>query len=334
MFELHGRKGLEVQKPISLGLIGVGRHGKRYLHHLLSEDTGGTLVAISRKNHAEGLHLAAEHPLRFYPNYRDLLADRTIQAVLIVTPPSLNFSIASEAIKHGKAVLIEKPLALNSTDGHQIIDAANKARIPLMTAHTLRYEPAIRTLQDIGSSLGTWKYLSCTMRFENHPSSSSQEQAWQHHGSLMEFGIHLLDLVHFLTQDTIRTVSAHIPPPFPQKAEEQAFITLTTHGGLPCYLDISRVSQGRVTRAEIIGSNGQALADWTTGLVQKYSQENQKTDILCPPSPTLVALLKDFVLAIRTGGPMPITGEDGLRAVELAEACYQAAKTGQLVHLS
>ena len=90
-------------KPILLGLIGVGRHGYRYLHHLLSVETGGKLIAFSRRNMEEGIRLATENSLRFYPNYRDLLADSAIQAVLIVTPPSLNLPIALEAIQQGKA---------------------------------------------------------------------------------------------------------------------------------------------------------------------------------------------------------------------------------------
>ncbi len=95
-------------QPIPIGLIGVGRHGSRYLHHLLTMETGGKLVAICRRNMEEGLRLATECSLRFYPDYHDLIADSAIQAVLIVTPPSLNLPIALEAIQHGKAVFSSK----------------------------------------------------------------------------------------------------------------------------------------------------------------------------------------------------------------------------------
>ena len=320
-------------KPIPIGLIGVGRHGSRYLQHLLSVETGGELIAISRRNTAEGIRLATEFSLRFYPNYHDLLADSALQAVLIVTPPSLNLPIALEAIHHGKAVLLEKPLALNQTQGRQIVEAATKANIPFMTAQTLRYEPAIRQLQGIASSLGQWQYLVCTMRFETRPPSSEKNTSWNNYGALMEFGIHLLDLVRVLTQDEVRWVSADIDRPDFQNPEHRAYIKLVTRRGLPCYLDISRVSQGRVTRAEIIGAEGQAIADWTNGIVRRISRGNETTDFPCPPSATLVDLLRDFCQAIRTGSPMPITAEDGLRAVELADACYQSAQTGNPVFL-
>ncbi|MBA3964201.1 MAG: hypothetical protein H0X47_00185 [Nitrospirales bacterium] len=150
----------------------------------------------------------------------------------------------------------------------------------------------------------------------------------------MEFGIHLLDLVRVLTQDEVHSVSADIARPAAQDPELRAFIKLVTRRGLPCYLDISRVSQGRVTRAEIIGSKGQALADWTTNIVRKISGRNEIFDYPCPPSATLIEVLRDFCQAIQTGSPMPVTAEDGLRAVELADACYRSAQTGKPVFLN
>ena len=150
----------------------------------------------------------------------------------------------------------------------------------------------------------------------------------------MEFGVHLLDLVRVLTQDEVHSVSADIDRPAVQDPEHRAFIKLITRRGLPCYLDISRVSQGRVTRAEIMGSQGQALADWTTNTLQKISRGNEISHYPCASSATLVQVLRDFCQAIRSGSPMPITAEDGLRAVELADACYRSAQIGKPVFLN
>lgn len=147
-----------------------------------------------------------------------------------------------------------------------------------MIAQTLRYEPAIRQLQVIASSLDQWQYLVCTMRFESRPALPEKNASWSNYGALMEFGIHLLDLVRVLTQDEVHSVSADIDRPGAQDPELRAFIKLVTRRGLPCYLDISRVSQGRVTRAEIMGAKGQAFADWTTNIVRKISGRNEILD--------------------------------------------------------
>ena len=83
-----------------------------------------------------------------------------------------------------------------------------------------------------------------------------------------------------------------------------------------------------------MGTTGRVQADWTSGVVQTFKQETLTSQLILPPTPTIVMMLKDFFHAIRKGKPVPITGEDGLRAVELADACYQAEKSQQPISLS
>lgn len=298
----------------------------------MEEVTGGKLVAISRQQAAKGRQQAAHHGIQFFPDYRDLVADPAIQAVLVVTPPALNAPIALEAIKHGKAILLEKPLALNSREGRHIVEAANQAGIPLMTGHTLRYEPVIQKIQDIGSSLGPWQSLSGTMHLEERPEANRVQGTG--HGVLLEFGIHLLDWVRMMMPGEPLTVSANLTRSSPHAPETRAEVTLTTPSGLSCQLDIARVSQGRITHVEIMGTRGRVQADWTNGIVQIFKQETLISQDLLPAIPTIVTMLKDFFQALRKGKPVPITGEDGLRAVELADACYQAEKSQQPISLS
>jgi predicted dehydrogenase len=298
----------------------------------MEEVTGGKLVAISRQQAAKGRQQAAHHGIQFFPDYRDLVADPAIQAVLVVTPPALNAPIALEAIKHGKAILLEKPLALNSREGRHIVEAANQAGIPLMTGHTLRYEPVIQKIQDIGSSLGPWQSLSGTMHLEERPEANRVQGTG--HGVLLEFGIHLLDWVRVMMPGEPLTVSANLTRSSPHAPETRAEVTLTTPSGLSCQLDIARVSQGRITHVEIMGTRGRVQADWTNGIVQIFKQETLISQDLLPAIPTIVTMLKDFFQALRKGKPVPITGEDGLRAVELADACYQAEKSQQPISLS
>ena len=320
--------------PIPVGLIGVGRHGSRYLHHLLTDDTGGTLLAFSRNNEVEGQRLAHTHHLQFHPDWRDLLGNPSIQAVIVATPPALNLPIALEAIQAGKAVLMEKPLALTPPQAQHIVDSANHAKVPFMTAQTLRYEPAIQTLQALGPSLGDWQYLSCTMRVETRSELSGKREGWGHYGVLMEFGIHLLDLVRFLTRDEVVSISTNLKSLSYEDPECRVWGSLITKRGLSCSIDVSRVSQGRVTRAEIIGAQGQACADWTKHHVTLTQEGNKDTNYPCSKDPTLVPVLRDFFHALQTGTPMPITGEDGLQAVRIADACYQSAKFGHPVLLT
>jgi predicted dehydrogenase len=315
--------------PISVGLIGLGRHGNRYLRHLVEEETGGKLVAISRKHVAKGRQQALQYGIQFFPDYRNLVANPAIQAVLVVTPPSLNAPIALEAIKHRKAVLLEKPLTLDSTEGRQIVEAARQAGVPLMTGHTLRYEPVIRKIHEVGSTLGPWQSLTGTMHLEERPEARVQGTG---PGVLLDFGIHLLDWVRVMMPEEPLTVSANLSRFSPHAPETWAKVTLTTRLGLPFQLDIARVKTKRVTHIEIIGAKKRLLADWTNSMIQTFEQKTLTSQEILPTTPTIVQMLKDFFQALRTGHPVPITGEEGLRAVELAEACHQAANCRQPIH--
>lgn len=320
-------------KTTPVGLIGVGRHGSRYLSHLLTDKTGGSLLAISRRNSHEGQQIAEQHHLRFYQYWKDLLTDPFIKAVIVVTPPSLNFPIAMEAIQAGKAVLLEKPMTLHPLLAEQIVASAGRNGIQVMTAHTLRYEPAIQKLQELGSSLGEWQRLSCTMKFEAHTIQSGNREGWEHYGVLMEIGIHLLDLVRVLTRDEIGEVSMEMERETMNTPETRVWGSLTTRNGLTCSVDISGVSRGRISRAEIIGSKGQACADWANHHITCTDQTNKTTRFPCPQTPALIPLLRDFFRSIQTDTPLPITGVDGLQAVRIAEACYRSAQSGHPISL-
>jgi len=247
----------------------------------------------------------------------------------VVAPAALNSQIGLEAIAHRKAVLLEKPLALHWREGKNLVDAATQAGVPLMTGHTLRYERVIRKVRDMSSSLGPWQSLSGTMHLEERPEIPRSKET--DHGVLVEFGIHLLDWVRVMIPDEPLTVAATITRSSPHTPETHAHSTLTTRSGLSCRLDIARVRTKRVTHIEVFGPNRHVRGNWTSGLVQTIEQDTLLSQEFLPASSTIVLMLKDFFQALQTGQPVPISGEDGLRAVALAEACYQAATSRQSI---
>ena len=319
--------------PIGIGLIGLGRHGMRYARHLLEDIPQARLVAVCRRNEKEGLHFAKSHNLHFYRDFRDLIANPQVEAVLVVTAPSLTRSIALEAIGQEKPLLIEKPLAIHAADARQIVESASAHRIPLMTAQTLRYDASILKLKEVARRIGTWQYLSLTARMEHRKHSKEDIQAWDNRGVILEMGVHLFDLARFLTGEEIEEVYCELDTTGPQVPEDQAWIRLTTHSGLRCFLDISRVSTNRVTRAEIVGKEGQACANWSKSTVHLATHLSPQEGYHLPATHTLLSVLQDFSQAFKNHSPMPITGLDGQRAVELSDACYQSAAAGRPIKL-
>ena len=97
---------------------------------------------------------------------------------------------------------------------------------------------------------------------------------------------------------------------------------------------MARTAAGRTGRAEWLGARGLLTADWSDSTLTTVTTESSPLTRPVPPVPTVLSTLTAFLTAIRTSAPPPITGEDGFRAVELAEACYRsAAAAGQPVSL-
>jgi len=318
---------------MNVGLIGLGRHGTRYAQHLLDTDSPGRLVAICRRDTTKGQAFAQKSSLRFYQDYQSLIQDSEVEAIIVVAPPSLTLPIVLEAIQHGKPLLIEKPLAASESDARQIVQRASQASVPIMTAHTLRYDVTIAKLKEWAKDIGVWQYLSLTARLERRPHSQEESKAWNTRGALLEIGIHLLDLTRFLTGQEIREVHCETNKPTPQSPEGHAWGRLTTQSGIRCLFDVSRISDSRMTQIEIIGQTGQLRANWSTATLTRQKHRNAPETLQLSPTPTIPHVIKDFVQALDTGTAMPITAEDGLRAVEIAEACYQSAALNRAVSL-
>lgn len=317
---------------LGLGLIGLGRHGLRYARHLLDGIPNGDLVAICRRDTSKGQAFATEHGLRFYQDPNDLIADSNVQAILIVTPPAEAIPIALKAVHHNKPVLIEKPMGCTAMEAKQLLDASTQAQTPVMVGHTLRYEEAIQQLKTHGDKIGKWQYLVLTNRLVS-PIDSGAHRTSPHQGTLLEIGIHQLDLIWFLTQQNVVQVYCEMARLHPHGPDIRAWASLQTETGLSCLLDVSRQSKTRVTRAEIVGETGQLIADWSSNSLLQLNEDGSSTLIPLTPKPTIPQVISDFIQAIKQGTPMPISGHDGLRAVEIADACYESATKGNPVSL-
>jgi predicted dehydrogenase len=318
---------------LGIGLIGLGRHGMRYVRHLSDALPGARLVAVCRRDVERGRAVASQHGVKFFREYVDLIADPLVGAVVVATPPSLCLPICLAAVRAGKPMLIEKPLACTGADAREMARAAGAAGIPLMTAHTLRFDRAILALKSQLAAVGARRYLVLTNRVEPRPEVVRDPQDYGGRGVLLEIGIHLLDLIRFLTGEDVAEVRCELERPAPKAAELRALVSLRTTDGLPCIVDVSRMTGGRVSRAEWVGADGQLEADWVRHRLRTVSAGNVAAEQDVEDVPTVEEVLRAFVGALARGGPMPVTGLDGQRAVEIADACYESAESGRVVRL-
>jgi len=314
--------------PLGIGLIGVGRHGSRYVHHLLHDLPEVTLAALCRKRVGEGLASLPRTEIPVYGDYHSLIDDPMVEAVVVVTPPSLCPEICLAAVKAGKPILIEKPLAQTGREARAMVTAAEEAGLLLMTAQTMRFDSTILLLKDHLPEIGRLRYATFTSRIETKASAQALSPIPGQRGALLEFGIHLLDLVPFLTGEEVVDVRCELDQLPTVAPETMAIVQVQTTSGIRCVMDIARVVAGRVARTEWVGAGGQIAADWFHQRVTGVIGDNSPTEWVVQPEQTILATLRAFVHAIETRTQPPITGRDGCRAVEVADACYRSAEQG------
>jgi len=312
--------------PIGVGLIGVGRHGIRYARHILQDLPFASLRAVCRQHPHQGLDLPGAESVKVYGQARSLIHDPSVEVVIAVTPPVFSPEICRLAVQARKPLLVEKPLATSAADARAMVSAAWQAGVPLMTAQTLRFDATIQEMHRYRPYIGRSERLLLTSHIEARETDPRHTEGYGKRGALLEIGVHLLDLVRFLTGEEVREVCCtmnRLPPTAP---ETVVSARLTTQGGTVCIIDTARLPGERVGLAEWIGSEGRLLADWPHRRFCAVNGRDEHEEREFPQSQTVLATLVAFLQAVENRSPMPITGDDGYRAVEIAEACYRSAQ--------
>ena len=312
---------------IGVGLIGLGRHGMRYARHLVQDLPMVSLRAVCRRHPDQGCNLPEATSVAVYGEAEALIADPSVDVVVVVVPPVETLTICRLAVQAHKPLLIEKPLAVTEAEARMMVALAREANVPLMTAQTLRFDSAIREVQKLRHHIGRSERLSLVSHIETKPTAPNHAEGYGKRGALLEIGVHMLDLARYLTGAEGRAVRCSMDQVPPAAQETTASAQLTMQDGTVCDIEIARVTTARIGQATWIGSQGRLEVDWIHRRVHGTT-ETGPHNLEVPPSQTVLDTLKAFLQALREGTAMPIAGEDGWRAVQLAEACYRSAQAG------
>lgn len=147
--------------PIKVGVIGCGYWGPNLIRNFV-EIPSSEVLAVADLRQERLSHIKTCYPqIRVTEDYRDLFA-LGLDAVVVATPPPTHFSLARDCLRHGLHVLVEKPLALNSRHGEQLVELSEAGDLILMAGHTFEYNPAVRALKGIIDSgdLGQLYYIN------------------------------------------------------------------------------------------------------------------------------------------------------------------------------
>lgn len=312
--------------PLRIGLIGAGKHGLRYARHIVDDVPEATLVALCRRDRDEGPRAAGSLGCRWTDDFRRLIGDPEVDAVVTAVPPSLNVAIVEAAVGARKPLLLEKPLAASLAEARRIRDLVAAGGLPCMVAHTLRFNGVVRALRAHLDEIAPLQTMVLSQRFEPSALPWLDRRAEAGGGIALHTGVHSFDLLRHLTGDDVGEVWGMIDRRFTRETEDMFSLLFrmrdsSIHGAVSG----SRTTLGRNGLIELAGERGQLVGDHVHGVAYLLRGRERIEVAVEANVPTVRDVVRAFVAALRGGEPFPITVEDGLRAVAVADACYRSA---------
>ncbi len=310
-----------------IGIIGTGRHGSRYANHIVHDLDGLTLEAISRRS-SQGRIQAEEWACRLFTDWRELVAEPRVEAVIAVVPPALHPDIAQACAAAGKPLLLEKPLAVSVAAGRAIVALYRQHGLPLTVGQTLRYNTVVRSLRQRLPEIGRLYSVSVNQRIE--PSTLAWHSQPELAGAGVSFhtAVHVFDALRYITGLEIVRVCATVRREQNPCLEDSLAAVLEMEGGVIGTVDCSKVGHARSGRFEFVGGEGQLAGDQIYNTCERI----QGLDVqpLDPGRPvgTIVPLLEQWREFLAGRGRNPVAGEEGLAAVRCCQACLESARLG------
>jgi UDP-N-acetyl-2-amino-2-deoxyglucuronate dehydrogenase len=339
---------------IRFGLIGAGAISTQHLEAL--DAVPGAAIAAVASASADRAKAAAERSgVPWTTDVETLLARDDIDAVTISTPSGLHARQALAALRSGRHVLVEKPIALTNADARAVADEARQRGLVAATVSQRRFEPAVRAVRDAVSENALGRISMIVAEgFYYRPQSYYDSAAWRgtvelDGGVLMNQAIHVVDLLRWIG-GPVQTVVGHVATlGHRMEAEDTATVSLRFEtGALGAILATTCAATERPTELRIHGERGsirlvgETAAEWDVpGRSAPATQATEGADDATTASATwgtnavgYVRQYTDFIEAIRDRRPPAVTAEDGAAAVEVVLAAYASSRTGRAVQLS
>ncbi|HSX37593.1 MAG TPA: Gfo/Idh/MocA family oxidoreductase [Chlamydiales bacterium] len=200
-----------MRDPLKLGILGCGGFMVRRILPALKDMDAIRIVSIQNRNQAKAEAIARQFNIpRAVSRREDLLADPEVEAVHIASPNFLHEEDALACAAAGLPTLCEKPLSTSLESVDRMIEAFERRSIPFFVGHQMRFKPAIQKAKELllSGEFGTLLQLRAYYYSQTIPPNNWRLEKGNGGGALQEIGIHLVDLIHFISGEEITDVRA------------------------------------------------------------------------------------------------------------------------------
>lgn len=329
-----------------VAVIGVGAMGRHHAR-VYSEIPGVELVGVADVNLKQAEAITDRFGGKPYADYRKLLDEQEPDAVTVAVPTSDHRDVALEIVARGAHLLIEKPIAFSVLEGKEIIDAASNAGVVLMIGHIERFNPAVVALK---AQLGRGE-LGAVFQIDARRQGPFPERVVDV-GIVIDLAVHDLDVMRYVSGSEVVRVYAETEQRIHGTREDMLTGMVRLSDGVIGTLTINWLTPTKIRELYVTGERGMfrveyltqdlyfyenAIAgddEWDTIRVLRGVSEGRMIRHVITKKEPLRVEQEAFLAAVRGEAPVAVSGRDGLRALEIAQAIVTSGKEHRAISLS
>jgi len=325
---------------VRFGIVGFGLHAAKRLMPGFRLAKNCRVTALARRNIEQARESARQYdiPLAF-PSAAELAGSPQVDAVLVTTPNSLHLRDVLAAIDAGKAVLCEKPLAMNSAEAREMVEAARRKNVLLGVAQIFRFDESVNRFRErvAAGDIGKPLFARCEFSFladPSHPRKWLYDSSVAGAGPIFDIGVHCVDTLRYVLGDEVERVTATAGSDERSgTVESMAALVLEFSRGTIGMVPISFRADYR-TPMEIVGDGGVLWADDALTVEHpveiQLSRRKQVVEHETVSNQLAYALQVDaFAGWMEAGAQFPAPGEEGWQNQEILDAALRSVASGR-----
>ena len=314
-------------RKLGVAVTGIGFWGKNHVR-VFNELNETELIAVCDIDKSRVEAIQEKYGVKGYTDSGRMLKRKDIQAVSICTWTTTHAIEAHKALKTGKHVIVEKPLASTITQAKKIVELANQKKRFLMTAFIERFNRGVANVKEEikKGRIGTPVSVT-TRRVSEWPERIGDI------GVIKDTAIHDMDIIRHLLEEEPSTVYAKAGNLRHKKYEDYAQVMLTFKSGKTAFIEANWLTPYKVRQLIVTGSQGIISMDYITQQITIDTAEQTITPRYKWEEP-LKKELQHFATSIIENKQPSVTGIDGLKALIIAEAALKSAQQNKTMKIS
>jgi UDP-N-acetylglucosamine 3-dehydrogenase len=311
---------------IGVAVIGTGQWGKNHAR-VYKELPSTELIAVCDVNAERAKAMAAQYGVKAYSDSTEMLKDKEIQAVNVCTWSTILYQEAKKALNAGKHVLVEKPMSTTPDQARQLVQTAQENDLHLTVGFLMRFIPGLQHIRQAVENQKIGELVSITTkRVSQWPERIGDV------GVVKDTAIHDIDVVRYISQQDPISVYAKMGSKRIQKFEDYAQIMLTYENGETAFIESNWLTPYKTRTLIATGTEAIMRLDYNTQDLT-IEEKNQTIQPRLAFQEPLKAELQHFVDCINKTAKPIVTGEDGIKALEIATAATQSSAKNMAIKL-